>query len=322
MHLSPAFNAESAVAALVGGAGIGLVATIYAATNHHRMPSSSFNAQVHAGMIVASAIASSILAPQFFEAEFMKSASLTRLAFAGVLTGAGSKMGQGCTCGNGIQGLAALSPASGAFVVVFMAAGAAAAALGDQSAALRPTPTSFSWPLAAAAAGLAAVQLAAARNHPALSNVLCGGAFAVSLVQASMVKPSKIDGFLNFAGAAGWDPSLAFVMGGALLVALPLWLVFGVAEASSSIKRFAARPIDAATVLGGLAFGAGWGLGGLCPGPGVVTAGTGSLSAAVWTGCMFAARCWSPGDGAGSGAWLSPPVLKGRETMRDLRMRE
>ena len=250
MHLSLAFSYESALAALVGGLGIGIVATIYAYTNRNAMPSSTPHTHVQPAMLVTSAVASTLLAPQFFESEFLLAASLYRLAASGGLVGLGAKLGMGCTCGNGIQGLAALSPASLAFVLVFMASGAAAAAFGDQSASLRPTPAAFSPALAVVAAALAAGQLALGRRRGrsavAAANALCGAGFAVSLVQASMVKPSKIDGFLNFAGARGWDPSLAFVMGGALLVALPPWRALRVVEASPALREWAARPVSPA----------------------------------------------------------------------------
>ena len=302
MHVSSAFGFDSALAALVGGLGIGLVATIYAHHNHAALPSSTPNANVHLGMLATSAVASALLAPQFFEDGSFAAISLPRLAAAGGLVGLGAQLGHGCTCGNGIQGLASLSPASLAFVLVFMAAGAVAAVLGDQSAALVPTPTTFSPALLAVALALAAGQLALGRRAKAASsaamvaaaNALGGAGFAVSLVQASMVKPSKIDGFLNVAGARGWDPSLAFVMGGALLLALPLWRALRVADASPALRKWAARPVTPSLLAGGVCFGAGWALGGLCPGPAWVSAGTGSVASAVWLGSMVAGRQLAP----------------------------
>ena len=84
---------------------------------------------------------------------------------------------------------------------------------------------------------------------------------------------------------------LAFVMGGGVLVALPLFQLGGLVKSGSAeLQAFAARPIDAATVVGGALFGAGWGLSGLCPGPGIVGAGAGSLGSAVWMCSMFGAR--------------------------------
>ena len=65
-----------------------------------------------------------------------------------------------------------------------------------------------------------------------------------------------------------------FLLRGGVLVALPLFQLGGLVKSGSAeLQAFAARPIDAATVVGGALFGAGWGLSGLCPGPGIVGAG-------------------------------------------------
>jgi uncharacterized membrane protein YedE/YeeE len=326
MFISPAFTFEAASAALIGGLGIGVIAAIYTWFNKDTMPSATLNASVHTGMLTTSSVLSGMLfgvalvAPHFYESAFMAQASLARMVISGALVGAGSQFGCGCTSGNGIQGLACRSLASLVFVATFMGCGAVSAALFDQSASLIPTATTLSWGLAGAAAALAAAQLACARGSMAknsvademrrrdpapnpervmaesvasslraASNVLCGAGFAVSLTQASMVKPSKVLGFLHFAGPLGWDPSLAFVMGGALAVAVPAWWAFGLVEKGCpALKKFASRAVDARTVAGGVLFGSGWGYGGLCPGPAVVMAGTGSFAAAAWLLSMFA----------------------------------
>ena len=57
-----------------------------------------------------------------------------------------------------------------------------------------------------------------------------------------------------------------------------------------ALKKFASRAVDARTVVGGVLFGAGWGYGGLCPGPAVVMAGTGSFAAVAWVLSMFGAH--------------------------------
>ncbi|MBX9629959.1 MAG: YeeE/YedE family protein [Burkholderiales bacterium] len=110
----------------------------------------------------------------------------------------------------------------------------------------------------------------------------CGVLFAIGLVVAQMTNPAKVVGFLDVTGA--WDPSLAFVMGGALTV-------FGFAYWSS--QRKAAKPVlddhfDAPPsrgitwelIAGSLLFGFGWGLSGFCPGPALVSAGFGDVR--VW----------------------------------------
>jgi uncharacterized protein len=97
----------------------------------------------------------------------------------------------------------------------------------------------------------------------------CAGLlFGIGLIVAGMTDPGKVQGFLDLAGR--WDPSLAFVMGGAILMGL-----VGFAFASKRERALlggamhlpANRAIDRRLLAGSLAFGAGWGLAGYCPGP-------------------------------------------------------
>lgn len=110
-----------------------------------------------------------------------------------------------------------------------------------------------------------------------------GVLFGFGLSLSGMVDPARVIGFLDVA-SGHWDPSLAFVLGGALLVALP-----GVA-----IQRRLARPalddrfhlpanavIDRPLVLGSAIFGAGWGLAGFCPGPAVASLSVCNASALI-----------------------------------------
>lgn len=96
----------------------------------------------------------------------------------------------------------------------------------------------------------------------------CGALFAVGLGVSGMTQPGKVTAFLDFAGA--WDPSLLFVMAGAVLVyALGYRLVTKrpkplFAEAFHLPTR---RSIDRPLVVGSALFGVGWGLAGFCPGP-------------------------------------------------------
>jgi len=108
-----------------------------------------------------------------------------------------------------------------------------------------------------------------------------GLVFGLGLIAAGMTDPAKVLAFLDLAGA--WDPSLALVMGGAIAVAL---VPFGWAKrqgrtlAGEPMQWPAARGIDARLLLGGLLFGIGWGLAGLCPGPAVVALAAGLAD--VW----------------------------------------
>ena len=113
--------------------------------------------------------------------------------------------------------------------------------------------------------------------------------FGLGLVVSGMTNPSKVQGFLDVGGL--WDPSLAMVMGGAVCVALPLfqWIL------RHERKRRPHGPIDGRLIVGSVLFGVGWGLSGYCPGPALVVAGTGSLSAmqyvlAMAVGMLVASR--------------------------------
>lgn len=99
-------------------------------------------------------------------------------------------------------------------------------------------------------------------------SLLVGLLFGLGLILSGMSDPAKVLGFLDLAG--NWDPSLAFVMGGAVVVGA---LVFPFASKRrrsilGDVMRLpTATQIDRRLVLGGLAFGVGWGLAGYCPGP-------------------------------------------------------
>ncbi len=115
-----------------------------------------------------------------------------------------------------------------------------------------------------------------------------GALFAAGLTVAGMTQPSKVIGFLDFAGK--WDPSLAFVMGGAILVNAVLFRVFTKREKPLFDNAFHVpqrKDITPQLVLGSAIFGAGWGLGGYCPGPGLASMAGGS-SAIVFVASMAA----------------------------------
>jgi len=102
--------------------------------------------------------------------------------------------------------------------------------------------------------------------------LLAGLVFGVGLILSGMTDPAKVTAFLDVAGA--WDPSLAFVMGGALLVALPAFALArrrGAALTQVPLRLPTANRIDRRLVLGSVTFGIGWGLAGYCPGPALVS---------------------------------------------------
>lgn len=118
---------------------------------------------------------------------------------------------------------------------------------------------------------------------------IVGLVFGIGLIVAGMTNPAKVQGFLDLAGM--WDPSLAFVMGGAILVGLVAFRLAGKRERAllGDVMRLpTATRIDRRLVLGGLAFGAGWGLAGFCPGPALASLATGGAKVLIFTGAMVA----------------------------------
>jgi uncharacterized protein len=99
-------------------------------------------------------------------------------------------------------------------------------------------------------------------------NLSAGLIFGFGLIVSGMANPAKVLNFLDLAGA--WDPSLAFVMGGAVLVTFVGYRLTFLRASPLFDTQFhlpSARVIDRPLVIGSTLFGIGWGLGGLCPGP-------------------------------------------------------
>lgn len=117
-----------------------------------------------------------------------------------------------------------------------------------------------------------------------------GVLFAIGLVLSGMTEPARIVRFLDVTGE--WDPSLAFVMGGAILVYAPLYrLITGrlrrpLLDAAFHIPP--RGPLDLRLFTGAALFGIGWGLVGLCPGPALVALGAGKREAMLFAAAMVA----------------------------------
>ena len=113
--------------------------------------------------------------------------------------------------------------------------------------------------------------------------------FGLGLILSGMANPAKVLGFLDIAGR--WDPSLAFVMAGAVLVTAAGFALLrgrGASLSGEPMRWPAASRVDARLALGSLAFGAGWGLAGFCPGPALVAASAGLPQALVFVAAMIA----------------------------------
>lgn len=133
-------------------------------------------------------------------------------------------------------------------------------------------------------------------SKPLIGNLIAfisGLIFGLGLILAGMANPAKVLAFLDLGGQ--WDPSLALVMAGAIAVGL---VAFTIAKrrAKKRSKTFlglaiqlpTSTTIDKRLMLGAVAFGIGWGLAGICPGPAVVLLGAGSIKGLVFVISMLA----------------------------------
>ena len=121
----------------------------------------------------------------------------------------------------------------------------------------------------------------------AASAFAVGLSFGLGLVLAGMTDPWKVRAFLDLAGP--WDPSLAFVMGGAIPVTA---IGFALARRRERALLGDAMPVlprggvDRSLLVGSALFGLGWGIAGFCPGPALVALGTGSVRALLFVAAM------------------------------------
>ena len=122
-----------------------------------------------------------------------------------------------------------------------------------------------------------------------LVEFVVGMLFGLGLLLSGMTDPGKIIGFLDIFG--NWDPSLAFVMAGAIAVG---FFAFGLAKKRTTtilggaLRLPTASHIDKRLIIGSTVFGVGWGLAGFCPGPALVSMASGQIQAAWFVAAMIA----------------------------------
>ena len=129
-------------------------------------------------------------------------------------------------------------------------------------------------------------------------SLLCGALFGIGLVLSGMTDTAKVQGFLDLFGA--WDPTLMFVMGGAIVPMIIAWriaAVQGQAIFGGPLPGAPQTEITKRLAVGAVLFGAGWGLAGFCPGPALA-----SLSFGGWQGVVFIAAMLA-------GMGLARPIL-------------
>ena len=129
-----------------------------------------------------------------------------------------------------------------------------------------------------------------------------GAMFGAGLLLAGMTIPARVIGFLDV--TRHWDPTLAFVMGGAVMVYAIAFRWIGHRRTDpwfdTAFHLPTRRDIDRRLVLGAALFGIGWGLVGLCPGPAIVTAASGSVPAIGFIAAMLAGMAIANRAGRGS----------------------
>ena len=122
-----------------------------------------------------------------------------------------------------------------------------------------------------------------------LTSFVSGIVFALGLGISGMTRPIKIIGFLDFFG--NWDPSLAFVMIGAICVYFVAYRWSRKMASPVLVAKFSLQTrsdLDGRLILGAAIFGAGWGLGGFCPGPAITALASGAAPIAVFVAAMAA----------------------------------
>lgn len=124
--------------------------------------------------------------------------------------------------------------------------------------------------------------------------ILAGGLFGIGLYLSGMTNTDKVQGFLDFFGA--WDPTLAFVMGGAILPMAGAWALTRTRTpvVGGAFPDRPANALDRKLVVGAILFGMGWGLVGLCPGPALASLSYGGIGGLVFLAAMLGGMLIAP----------------------------
>ena len=121
-----------------------------------------------------------------------------------------------------------------------------------------------------------------------ITSLISGLLFGAGLAISGMMNPAKVAGFLDMLG--NWDPSLAFVMGGAVIVSFISYRLAATRSAplfASSFQAQTKKQIDPRLIAGAVLFGLGWGIAGLCPGPAIAALVTGTTDIFIFVGAML-----------------------------------
>eukprot|EP00607_Mallomonas_marina_P004584 CAMPEP_0182425940 /NCGR_PEP_ID=MMETSP1167-20130531/12430_1 /TAXON_ID=2988 /ORGANISM="Mallomonas Sp, Strain CCMP3275" /LENGTH=305 /DNA_ID=CAMNT_0024607041 /DNA_START=271 /DNA_END=1188 /DNA_ORIENTATION=+ len=274
--------------------------------------------------LISTGVISSVLLPKL-EASESITFSTASLVVSGLLVGFGTKMGNGCTSGHGICGLSRLSLRSLAAVGTFMSSGAVSAYLFHEARVLNLdflnhlNITSYVSQKTVIIGSIATVLLtnycrdiydyvtrkkslsvswSEIKDH--MISFFSGTIFGIGLAYSGMSDPARVINFLNFTGAKGWDPTLMAVMGGAVgLKTLVNTLVVTqpTLQKSESFRtytknlKYGLHPsnlaFDFKLIFGSAMFGVGWGMGGTCPGPGMVALGAGNQNSLIFVPSMM-----------------------------------
>jgi len=119
--------------------------------------------------------------------------------------------------------------------------------------------------------------------------LFAGALFGAGLAFSGMADPARVQGFLDLFG--NWDPTLAFVMGGAIIPMAFAWIIQRRLDKPFADAHFSlpgTTLIDRKLIIGAVLFGAGWGISGLCPGPGIADLAINPLPALAFVGALLA----------------------------------